>query len=68
MKSIEQVAQQQKQRITCENTGRLIATVTAQGIEAWCLYEKKPELITWEKLDALRAKCEGVSDEQSKAC
>jgi lauroyl/myristoyl acyltransferase len=60
MKAIEQVAQQQKQRITCESTGRLIATVSEQGMTVWCKYQKQAEFISWETLDALRAKCEGV--------
>lgn len=68
MQTIEQVVQQQKQRITCETTGKLIATVTEQGLSIWCMYQKRAELITWEQLDALRAKCEGVPGGQSEAC
>lgn len=68
MKSIEQVAQQQKQRITCEHTGRLIATVSEQGMTVWCKYQKQAEFISWETLDALRAKYESVLGEQGEAC
>lgn len=68
MKTIEQVTQQQRQRITCESTGRLIATVNEQGITVWCKYQKQAEFVSWETLDALRAKCERVLGEQSEAC
>lgn len=40
-------------RIYCKETGKLIATLDEKGLSVWCMYEKKPELISKEECLAL---------------
>ena len=36
----------QKVRVNCLDTGKLIATIDEQGVHAWCVYQKRPEVVS----------------------
>lgn len=46
---IQQTTAPTKTRIPCQNTGKLIATLDNAGIYVYCLYQKRPELVSVAK-------------------
>jgi hypothetical protein len=43
-----------EQRIECQESRRILARITVQGIKFWCNKHNRQELITWKQLDILR--------------
>lgn len=64
---MDRLERPQHVRIRCEHTKRLIATVDASGVWAWCKYSKQSELITWEMIDEARKEAEEQQGEKTEA-
>jgi hypothetical protein len=56
----DRLVRPQQKRVLCEQNSKLIATVTEIGITVWCLYHKRPELITKEQCMAVWEKGESI--------
>lgn len=60
MMTMERPVTEQKMRITCEENGKLIATIVPNGVSVWCMYHKRAELIPREKCIAAWEKGQSV--------
>lgn len=50
----------QQVRVNCADTGKLIMTIDERGIYPWCMYQRRPELLSYEQLMGMETFRAGV--------